>query len=390
MHSTPKNNLITIRDLKVYYETSEGEKVRAVDGISLVINEGECLAVVGESGSGKSTAALSILRLGEFENANIVDGEIRFLGEDILKLSEKRIRGIRGKEIAMIFQDPQSSLNPVMKIGSQIVEQLLVHTSYSKMKAKEKAIELLKKVGILYPEPEKMFDRYPHQFSGGMIQRAMIAMALSCSPRLIIADEPTSGLDVTIQAQILDIFRRLKEEGMGILFVTHDLGIVSEIADKVVVMYAGKIMESGSVNEVLEDPLHPYTKGLIGCYISVTDIERNKLIGQEKDLKKGQISDILLTHIPGEMPDLRNPPSGCLFHLRCIFRMDRCLKEEPSEVVFSSGRKVFCHLFSEKNSGNRTEDKGMEFGGIGEPGQTHLGENDIEGKERVRGSPGEF
>jgi len=326
-----------MKDLKVQYETPDGlVKVKAVDGISLEINEGECVCIVGESGSGKSTTALSILRLDE--SAKVVNGEINFLGEDILGFSEKRIRGIRGKEIAMIFQDPQSSLNPVMKIGAQIVEQLLLHTSLSKKKAKERAIELLREVGISYPEPEKMYDRYPHQFSGGMVQRAMIAMAISCSPKLIIADEPTSGLDVTIQAQILNIFKGLKDSGMGIFFVTHDLGIVSEIADRVVVMYAGKIMEIGPVEEVFERPLHPYTKGLVDCYTSVIEYK-----GESKD--KG---DFKQRFIPGGMSGLKIPSSGCIFHPRCGFKMNRCLNEVPPEIIVSTGRKVACHLFSEK------------------------------------------
>lgn len=309
----------------MYYNTPEG-LVRAVDGISFSVHQGECLSIVGESGSGKTTAALAILRLLESPPARIDAGEILFMGQDLLSLPDRLIRGIRGKEISMIFQDPQSSLNPVLRVGEQIIEQIVLHTNMSRREAREKAIELLREVGI--PEPERRIDEYPHQFSGGMRQRAMIAMALSCGPKLIIADEPTSALDVTIQAQILDIFKELRDRGISILFITHDFGIVTDIADRVIIMYAGKIVERGTVLEIFDNPLHPYTRGLMACLPSLSPE------GDE------------LPSIPGTMPSLVDPPAGCLFHPRCGDRVAPCYKKEPPEYRVSRTHSVACHLYS--------------------------------------------
>ncbi len=325
MPSTRQSELLRVKGLKIYYNTPEG-LVRAVNGISFSVRRGECLSIVGESGSGKSTAALAILRLLESPPARIAAGEILFMGQDLLKLPEKSLRRIRGKEISMIFQDPQSSLNPVLRVGEQIIEQIVLHTKMSKREAREKTIELLREVGI--PHPEKRIDEYPHQFSGGMRQRAMIAMALSCGPKLIIADEPTSALDVTIQAQILGIFKELRDRGISILFITHDFGIVADMADRVVIMYAGKIVERGTVLEIFDNPLHPYTKGLMACLPSLNSEEAE------------------LPHIPGTMPSLVDPPTGCLFHPRCREAFASCDKEEPPEYEVSNTHSVACHLYS--------------------------------------------
>ena len=325
MHSTRTNDLLTIEDLKTYFRTPEGI-LKAVDGVSFNLKEGECTCVVGESGSGKSTLALSILRL--LDESARIEGRIIFNGKNLLELPEGEIRKIRGNEISMIFQNPQSSFNPVIRIGEQIVEQIINHKRVSKKEAKNRTIELLKDVGI--PDAEKRFGDFPHQLSGGMRQRAMIAMALSCNPRIIIADEPTSALDVTIQAQILDIFRRLKEKGISILFITHDLGIVSEIADRVVVMYAGRAVEEGTIDDIFDNPKHPYTVGLLACLPKISD------------------EDDRLPYIPGTIPSLIKPPAGCVFHPRCRFRFEPCSKKIPPEYRISDTQSVACFLFSEE------------------------------------------
>ncbi len=320
-----KEVILSVKDLKTYFFTKRGV-VRAVDGVSFDLVKGECLCLVGESGCGKTVTALSILGLIDSPPGRIVGGEIFYDSTDLTKSSAERLRHIRGKEIAMIFQDAQSALNPVFTIGDQIEEQIKLHLKVSQRRAKNRAINLLKEVGI--PSPEEVASYYPHQLSGGMRQRAMIAMGLSCDPQLLIADEPTTAVDVTIKAQIIDIFRRLKESRkMSLLFITHELGIVSEIGDRIVVMYAGKVAETAPAAELLKNPKHPYTSGLIKCLPDIT---------KEKER---------LESIPGTVPSLIDPPGGCLFHPRCKRAMAICQKEEPPPVVISRGHTVFCHLY---------------------------------------------
>lgn len=317
--------ILSIRNLKTYFFTRRGV-VRAVDGVSLDLLKSECLCLVGESGCGKTVTALSILGLIDNPPGRIVDGEIHYDGLDLVKCPREQLRHIRGKEIAMIFQDAQSALNPVFTIGDQIVEQIKLHLGVNSREAKERAISLLKEVGI--PSPEGVVNYYPHQLSGGMRQRAMIAMSLSCDPQVLIADEPTTAVDVTIKAQIMDILHRLKEtRQMSILFITHELGIVSEIGDRVVVMYAGKVTETATVSELLDSPKHPYTTGLINCLPSVTEVRDR------------------LESIPGTVPSLIDPPDGCLFHPRCRRAMAICREEQPPPVIVSEGHTVFCHLY---------------------------------------------
>ncbi len=317
--------ILRIRNLKAYFFTRRGI-VKAVDGIDFDLVKGECLCLVGESGCGKTVTVLSILGLIDSPPGKIVEGEIHYDNIDLLKCPRDRMRHIRGKEIAMIFQDAQSALNPVFTIGDQIVEQIKLHSEANNQEAKEKAVSLLEEVGI--PSPEKAANYYPHQLSGGMKQRAMIAMGLSCDPQIIIADEPTTAVDVTIKAQILDIFQRLKDTRQAsILFVTHELGVVSEIGDRVVVMYAGRVAEIATVAELLNNPKHPYTTGLIKCLPDIT---------QERDR---------LESIPGTVPSLINPPSGCLFHPRCDKAMAICREEKPPLAAITEGHTVFCHLY---------------------------------------------
>jgi peptide/nickel transport system ATP-binding protein len=317
--------ILKVKDLKTYFFTRRGV-VRAVDNVSFDLVKGECLCLVGESGCGKTVTALSILGLIDSPPGRIVGGEIFYDGTDLTKCSAERLRHIRGREIAMIFQDAQSALNPVFTIGDQIVEQIRLHLKVSQRGARKRAIGLLREVGI--PSPEEAASYYPHQLSGGMRQRAMIAMSLSCNPRLLIADEPTTAVDVTIKAQIIDILRRLKERRkMSLIFITHELGIVSEIGDRMVVMYAGRVAETATVAELLKNPKHPYTSGLISC---LPDIRQAK----ER-----------LDSIPGTVPSLDNPPGGCLFHPRCPRAMAICRKEEPPPVNIKKGHTVFCHLY---------------------------------------------
>ena len=316
--------ILKIRNLKVNFFTRRGI-VRAVDGVSFDLVKGECLCLVGESGCGKTVTALSILGLID-SPGRIVGGEIFYDGMDLTKCSAEQLRRIRGKEIAMIFQDAQSALNPVFTVGDQIEEQIKLHLKLSRRRAKNRAIKRLKEVGI--PTPEEVANYYPHQLSGGMKQRAMIAMGLSCDPRLLIADEPTTAVDVTIKAQIIDIFRRLKESRkMSIIFITHELGIVSEIGDRIVVMYAGRVAETAAASELLKNPKHPYTSGLIKCLPDITK-ERGRL-----------------KSIPGTVPSLDNPPGGCLFHPRCDRVMAICKKKQPPPVSIKRGHTVFCHLY---------------------------------------------
>jgi oligopeptide/dipeptide ABC transporter ATP-binding protein len=315
------NKVLSVSNLSTYFITKKGE-VKAVDDISFELGKGEILCIIGESGSGKTATALSILRLIE-KPGKIISGSILFHGTDILKLPEKEMRNIRGNKISMIFQDASSSLNPVMRIGDQITESLILHLKLNKKEARAKAVELLASVGI--PQAGERFDEYPHQFSGGMKQRVMIAMALSCNPEVLIADEPTTALDVTIQAQILDIFKGLKNT-TSILYITHDIGVVSEIADRIIVMYAGKFLEKGDAKEVLSSPGHPYTRALINC------------------LPSGKCKGRLVS-IPGTIPGLIDLPEGCVFGPRCPDAVETCRKETPAEVKISDKHSVRCHLY---------------------------------------------
>ncbi|MFC2072458.1 ABC transporter ATP-binding protein [Chloroflexota bacterium] len=318
--------ILRVNDLKTYFFTRRGI-VKAVDGIDFNLRKSECLCLVGESGCGKTVTVLSILGLIDMPPGRIVGGEVYYTDVNLLECSRERMRHIRGKEIAMVFQDAQSALNPVFTIGDQITEQVKFHLGVSNREAKERAISLLEEVGI--PSPEKAIANYPHQLSGGMKQRAMIAMSLSCNPRVLIADEPTTAIDVTIKAQILDILQRLKEtRQMSLLFVTHELGVVSEIGDRMLVMYAGRLAETATVSEILNNPKHPYTIGLINCLPDIT---------QARDR---------LESIPGTVPSLIEPPNGCLFYPRCNKALAICSEERPQPIMVSEGHTVFCHLYS--------------------------------------------
>ena len=319
------DTLIDVKNLKTYFDTDEGT-VKAVDGVSFHIDRGETLAVVGESGSGKSVTSLSIMRLIPSPPGRIAEGEILFEGQDLAKKSEREMRKIRGNEISMIFQEPMTSLNPVYTVGDQIAEAIVLHQGKSYKQAMKMATEMLDLVGI--PEPGKRVKNYPHQMSGGMRQRVMIAMALSCGPKLLIADEPTTALDVTIQAQILDLMRKLQHEiGMSILFITHDLGVVAEVADRVVVMYAGRAVEEGDVKEIYAKPQMPYTLGLLNSIPRVDKAAEH----QER-----------LEAIPGNVPNPLYLPEGCSFHPRCRFMIDECKAAIPPLEDTGGGHMVRC------------------------------------------------
>ena len=314
--------LLAIENLKTYFYTREGV-VPAVDGVNLTIKPGGTLALVGESGCGKSITALSIMRLIPRPPGKIVEGRIMFNGENLLEKTESEMRAIRGNEISMIFQEPMTALNPVFTVGRQISEALILHQGLSKGEARLKAIEMLKLVGI--PSPERRVDDYPHQMSGGMRQRVMIAMALSCSPKLLIADEPTTALDVTIQAQILDLMKALQKElQTAILLITHDLGVVAESVEEVAVMYLGRIVEQAAVNELFADPRHPYTIGLLGSIPKLHE-DRDRL----------QV-------IEGLVPDPLHMPRGCRFHPRCPFVEAVCREEEPPTTRLPGDHLVQC------------------------------------------------
>ena len=303
-------NLIEVRNLQTQFFTQDGI-VHAVNGITYDVAEGETVAIVGESGSGKSVGVMSLIRLIPEPPGKIVNGEVNFDGQDLLQLNEEELRQIRGNRIAMIFQDPMTSLNPVLTIGRQITEALELHLNMNREESRARAIELLELVGI--PDAGARLDDYPHQFSGGMRQRVMIAMGLSCNPQLLIADEPTTALDVTIQAQIVDLVTRLQSElGMAIIWITHDLGVVAGLADRVLVMYAGFIVEEGPVDVIYGQPRHPYTLGLLRS-IPRLDLGRQKR----------------LIPIEGLPPDLLDPPQSCPFAPRCPFVIDKCLEENP-------------------------------------------------------------
>ncbi len=314
--------LLEVRNLQTYFATEEGE-FRAVDGVSFALEAGRTLAVVGESGCGKSVTSLSIMGLVPQPPGRIAGGEILFQGTDLLRLSEAELREIRGNKISMIFQEPMTSLNPAFTIGDQIVEGIMRHRRVGRAEARERAIEMLRRVRI--PSPEKRIDDYPHRLSGGMRQRAMIAMALACEPKLLIADEPTTALDVTIQAQILDLMRALREEtGTSIILITHDLGVVAELADDVVVMYAGRIVERAAVRDLFAAPQHPYTIGLLGS------------------IPKLHLEQERLSVIEGQVPNPLQPVTGCRFHPRCPFADDQCRRADPALAEIAPGHQAAC------------------------------------------------
>lgn len=321
--------LLEVKNLKTQFRI-KGGTVNAVNGIDFEVEKGEVLAIVGESGSGKSVTSLSILGLIPDPPGKIVDGQILFKGEDLLKKTKREMKDIRGKEISMIFQEPMTSLNPVFTIERQITETILRHEKVSKKEALNRAVKMLELVGI--PSPEKRVKEYPHQMSGGMRQRIMIAMALACNPELLIADEPTTALDVTIQAQILDLMLNIKNKlNTSILLITHDLGVVAEAADKVVVMYCGKIVEKSDVQDLFRKPLHPYTEGLLRSIPKIEDKEEK------------------LFMIPGMVPNPLKMPEGCAFSARCSKCMDICKEKEP-ELIETEGRLVSCFLYQDEHS----------------------------------------
>ncbi|CAI8732840.1 Oligopeptide transport ATP-binding protein AppD [Brevibacillus sp. IT-7CA2] len=322
------NALVEIQNLSTYFKSEQGV-VKAVDALDLRVHEGETVCIVGESGCGKSAAAMSLMGLIPEAVGNIVSGEIWFAGRDLRKVSKEEMRKLRGNELAMIFQEPMSSLNPVLTIGEQIMEPIVEHHGLSKKVAQARAVELIELVGI--PRAKEIAKSYPHELSGGMLQRIMIAIAISCNPRLLIADEPTTALDVTIQAQILDLLRKIKEEAQtAILFITHDLGVVAEMADHVVVMYAGKVVEVSPVVELFEEPKHPYTQGLL----------RSKPVLNQRRAK--------LYSIPGQVPNPTTLGKSCYFLDRCDQCLDICRVKQPPLRDGGDGRKVACWLYEEE------------------------------------------
>ena len=333
MAANNQKPLLEVRNLKTYFYTEDGV-VRAVDGVDFYVNPGEVLGIVGESGCGKSVTALSIMRLIS-QPGKIEEGEIFFDGKDLVKATEQEMMQVRGNRISMIFQQPQSALNPVFRAGDQISEVLNIHQDFGKEAGKKRAIELLKLVGI--PEPESRTESFPHELSGGMAQRVMIAMALACVPDLLIADEPTTALDVTIQAQILDLMRDMRNQlGSTMILITHDLGVIAEMADRVAVMYAGEIVEQSPVATLFDLPLHPYTKGLIGSIPVLGEIRER------------------LDVIPGSVPNLINLPAGCRFAPRCMARVEYglsiCSKKRPELLDVAEGHEVRCWLYQDSES----------------------------------------
>ena len=315
--------LLEIKELTTYFYTAEGV-VKAVDGVSYDLEEGETLGLVGESGCGKSVSALSVMRLVPWPPGKIIRGQVLFEGENLLELQDAEMRHIRGNKIAMVFQEPMTSLNPVLTIGRQLTETLELHMRMDKRKARERAAELLQIVGI--SDAERRLSQYPHQFSGGMRQRIMIAMALSCNPKLLIADEPTTALDVTIQAQILELMKALcRDFGTALIIITHNLGVVARYADRVNVMYAGKIIERGTAREIYGDPRHPYTLGLLHSVPRLDEPRKQKL-----------------DPIEGQPPDLIDLPAGCSFRERCRFAVERCATEMPPLMDVSNGHTSAC------------------------------------------------
>lgn len=320
--------LVDIRNLRTHFYTEDGV-VPAVDGVNLHVKRGETLGIVGESGCGKSVTSLSVMRLIPNPPGKIVEGEILFEGRDVIKLSESEMRKIRGNDISMIFQEPMTSLNPVYTIGDQISEAIQLHQGLNYKEATAKAVDMLRLVGI--PLPERRVNEYPHQLSGGMRQRVMIAMALSCNPKLLIADEPTTALDVTIQAQILELMKKLKKElGMAIMLITHDLGVIAEMAERVVVMYGGKVVEEGDVFSIFKSPIHPYTEGLLR---SIPRLDSDKET---------------LHVIEGVVPNPLHLPEGCRFHPRCPYVIDKCKVAQPELEQVAPGRWVACYISAER------------------------------------------
>ena len=318
------SHLLEVDDLKMYFHTEDGV-VKAVNGVSYTLDRGETLGVVGESGSGKSVTSLTIMGLIEMPPGRIEGGDVRYRGKSLLQMSDEEMQQIRGNDIAMIFQDPMTSLNPVYTIGRQLGEGLRLHRGYTKEQATQRAIELLGLVGI--PNPEQRVKDYPHQFSGGMRQRVMIAMALACDPDILIADEPTTALDVTIQAQIVELMKEMQEKnGNAIIMITHDLGVVADVADKIMVMYAGSPVEMGTADEIFYEPHHPYTWGLMR---SIPKAET----GEKKPL----------TPIEGNPPSLVNVPAGCSFAPRCPYATDKCRSERPETYTTETGHYARCH-----------------------------------------------
>ena len=334
------NDLLKVKDLKTYFFTASGVS-KAVDGVSFTLKKGQTMGIVGESGSGKSVTASSVIRLLP-KIGKIVDGSIKFEGRDIRNLSKKELLNFRGKDIAVIFQDPMTSLDPVFKIGNQMVEMICAHQNVSKEKARKMAVEALKKVGI--PQPEKRMDSYPYELSGGMCQRVIIAMAVCCKPKMIIADEPTTALDVTVQAQVLELLQELQDEmDTSILLITHNLGVVWKMCDTVMVMYAGKTVEYADAKQLYEEPLHPYTWGLLDS------------IPKLSDTVKGE-----LKAIPGVPPDLRLTGNCCNFYNRCPYAAEICSKEVPPLCEVKEGHFVACHRQNGKNTLVRGEGKNNE------------------------------
>ena len=320
--------ILEVKNLHTYFNTDAGV-VKAVNGVDYDLRKGEVLGIVGESGSGKSVSSLSLMQLIPIPPGKIVEGEVLFSGKDVLKMKDKELRTIRGDKISMIFQDPMTSLNPFLRISTQLMETIELHQGLNKADAKAKAIEMLTLVGI--PAPEQRVDNYPHQFSGGMRQRVMIAMALSCNPEVLIADEPTTALDVTIQAQILDLIKDLsKRLNTAVIMITHDLGVVAGMCDNVCVMYAGKIVEKATNSEIFKDPKHPYTEGLI------KSVPRLDLATNQK-----------LYSIDGQPPNVIDLPECCPFHPRCEKAMDKCKNTYPPEVKLEGDRMVRCWLYGE-------------------------------------------
>ncbi len=320
-------SLLEVERLQTHFGTPDGV-VRAVDGVSFTVEAGETVAIVGESGCGKSVTSMSILRL-IAEPPGRIAGSIRFAGRDLLGLSERRMRELRGNDIGMIFQEPMTSLNPVLTLGRQIGESLRLHRGMSSKQAEARAVEMLELVGI--PAPGRRIRQYPHELSGGMRQRVVIAMALACDPKLLIADEPTTALDVTVQAQILDLMRDLKRRlGSAIILITHDLGVVAEMAERIVVMYAGRVVEQAGVRDLFARPLHPYTRGLLGAV--------PRLRSSLEEGAPGRLAEI-----PGQVPSLRAPIVGCAFAGRCPMVTDLCRKVAPACVEKSAGHAAACH-----------------------------------------------
>lgn len=318
-------NILEIRDLRVHY-FSNRKTVRAVNGLSMGMEAGKVLGLVGETGAGKTTLALSILNMVRAPQGKIVEGSIRFAGADVLAMGKRELRDMRGKDVAMIFQDPMTALNPVLTVGEQIAETVQKHEGLTPVEAWKKAQAMLETVGI----PADRAKEYPHQFSGGMKQRVVIALALACNPKLLLADEPTTALDVTIQAQVLDLMRKLiKEHGTSVLFITHSLGLVAENCDEVATMYAGEIVEFGSVKQLFGNPLHPYTKGLFGSLPDLSAVSER------------------LKPIPGLMPDPTNLPKGCFFSPRCPFVTEICHNSHPEDITME-GHMVKCHLYTKE------------------------------------------